>query len=235
MMLGSRTGAWAKSGGGVPTARDYVQGGLIAMWDGIENAGWGVHDTSATRLYELISGQVDDGVKSTFVANADNMEVAVGSGVVSTPSVFASAVSSAISFGFARIEMVVFINSEQGQIYGNRLKITDGTFGWQYHTGMGGLSMFSSGWVTAVDTSTIDADAVRLAIDIDKINSTIEYHVGSQSSGAKSIVVPASIPSSAYIYGSGSKIYNMRAYSSALTAEEIAHNYAIDKARFGLP
>jgi hypothetical protein len=28
--------------------------------------------------------------------------------------------------------------------------------------------------------------------------------------------------------------YNIRLYSRALTAEEIAHNYSIDKARFGL-
>ena len=31
MMLGARTAAWAKSG---YTAKDYVQDGLIAMWDG---------------------------------------------------------------------------------------------------------------------------------------------------------------------------------------------------------
>ena len=31
------------------------------------------------------------------------------------------------------------------------------------------------------------------------------------------------------------RINYMRIYSRALTAEEIAHNYAIDKARFGLP
>ena len=34
MMLGARTGAWAKRGGGVPTARDYVQDGLVALVDG---------------------------------------------------------------------------------------------------------------------------------------------------------------------------------------------------------
>ena len=38
----------------MPTARDYVQDGLIAMWDGIENAGWGVHDASATVWKDLI-------------------------------------------------------------------------------------------------------------------------------------------------------------------------------------
>ena len=55
MMLGARTGAWSKSGGGVPTTRDYVQDGLIAMWDGIENAGLGVHDPSAT-VWKDLSG-----------------------------------------------------------------------------------------------------------------------------------------------------------------------------------
>ena len=53
MMLGTRTGAWAKSG---PTAKDYVQDGLIAMWDGIENAGWGSHDSDITIWKDLIGG-----------------------------------------------------------------------------------------------------------------------------------------------------------------------------------
>lgn len=30
------------------TAADYIQDGLIIMWDGIENAGWGIHDSEAT-------------------------------------------------------------------------------------------------------------------------------------------------------------------------------------------
>ena len=54
MMLGARTGAWAKSGGGLPTAKDYVQNGLVAMWDGIENAGWGVHNPNATVWKDLV-------------------------------------------------------------------------------------------------------------------------------------------------------------------------------------
>jgi hypothetical protein len=32
----------------------------------------------------------------------------------------------------------------------------------------------------------------------------------------------------------GSKLYSLRLYSRTLTAAEIAHNYEIDKARFGL-
>lgn len=38
------------------TARDYVQEGLVAMWDGVENAGWGLHDAAATNWLDLVGG-----------------------------------------------------------------------------------------------------------------------------------------------------------------------------------
>ena len=42
------------------TARDYVQDGLVAMWDGIENAGYGIHDTNATTWKNLIGDMAWD-------------------------------------------------------------------------------------------------------------------------------------------------------------------------------
>ena len=53
MLIAARAGVWTKSG---YTAKDYVQDGLIAMWDGIENAGWGVHDPNATVWKDLVGG-----------------------------------------------------------------------------------------------------------------------------------------------------------------------------------
>ena len=41
------------------TARDYVQDGLVAMWDGIENAGWGTHDDAAT-VWKDLTGNGND-------------------------------------------------------------------------------------------------------------------------------------------------------------------------------
>ena len=52
-------GAWGIGGKKAPTAKSYVQDGLIAMWDGIENAGVGVHDASATTWKDL-SGNNND-------------------------------------------------------------------------------------------------------------------------------------------------------------------------------
>lgn len=40
------------------SAKSYVQDGLVALWDGIENAGWGVHDGSATVWAELCGNYV---------------------------------------------------------------------------------------------------------------------------------------------------------------------------------
>ena len=64
MMEAVRNGAWAKSG---YTAKDYVQDGLIAMWDGIENAGWGVHDPNATVWKDLIGSGYDFQIPSAGV------------------------------------------------------------------------------------------------------------------------------------------------------------------------
>lgn len=36
------------------TAADYIQDGLVCMWDGIENAGWGMHDDLAETWVNLI-------------------------------------------------------------------------------------------------------------------------------------------------------------------------------------
>ena len=57
------------------TARDYVQDGLVAMWDGIENAGWGEHDATATTWKDLV-GNMDCSTSSgiaTPVFNANSI------------------------------------------------------------------------------------------------------------------------------------------------------------------
>lgn len=46
--------AFADDGSAIPSAADYIQDGLILMYDGIENAGWGVHDPEATTWTELV-------------------------------------------------------------------------------------------------------------------------------------------------------------------------------------
>ena len=51
-----------------PTAADYIQDGLVAMWDGIENAGYGIHDDNATTWKDLVSTN-DLRLQSTAIAD----------------------------------------------------------------------------------------------------------------------------------------------------------------------
>lgn len=44
------------------TARDYVQTGLLAMWDGIENAGFGQHSDTLD-VWKDLSNNGNDAVK----------------------------------------------------------------------------------------------------------------------------------------------------------------------------
>lgn len=48
------------------TAKDYIQNGLVAMWDGIENVGWGQHDSNATVWKDLVGES--DGTLSNDVS-----------------------------------------------------------------------------------------------------------------------------------------------------------------------
>lgn len=52
----------------MPSSRDYVQEGLVAQFDGLDNAGYGVHTDDKTQLKELVTGQ-------TFTTSITNAEI----------------------------------------------------------------------------------------------------------------------------------------------------------------
>ena len=244
MMLGARTGAWAKSGGGVPTARDYVQDGLVAMWDGIENAGWGLHDENYGGWVNLVTGNdatlltgtlqfdsssaVFDGGTNLVVPNVDFAPViaANNAGDIEIDAVFKVTLdtpTNAVSVAGAEYVLLTMINffhtgypynGNQSSIRGNNanIKLTGGSeiiplYSWN-----------KDGLVWAEDKryGSIGSKAQGSS----NLNETYRYYLGKSWNAGK------------YLTGN---IYCMRHYSRALTDEERAHNYAIDKARFNLP
>ena len=257
-MMGARTGAWAKSGGGVPTARDYVQDGLVAMWDGIENAGWGVHDQSATTWKDII-GSNDVLLSGSLVSDRcwgnnhfhNNIESVVFTG---TPS---SAMKAAITSGQLTVQalfmpeaqpssgnMCIFQCSPasvttDGMILGiiNSVSCGSGnTMSWVSNRAVNHFS--PDGWLNILGNTY----ALSFICD----NTTMTSIMNGSSVTAtrtKSLPVDSDLTSFAilsYNWNKGrsrtlrGKVYNLRLYSRALTYEEIAHNYAIDKARFAL-
>ena len=240
MMLGARTAAWAKSVGGVPTARDYVQDGLVAMWDGIENAGWGVHDTNATVWKDLI-GNLDATAIDSPIFGDDHTDTS--NGYWSLPSsireivetqrltaeaVFRPSTSSATNQGIVGIGD----NRSLWLFLGNPPLDNSATLNWQvrrsnpirvwYNRGVFGTDVHSSSVV--VDNSVCNAY-------LDSTLCTITPDVAAGSSTSTNAFYMGRLNGQNKFFG---KTYSVRLYSRALTAEEIVANYAIDKARFGL-
>ena len=50
------------------SAKDYVKDNLVAMWDGIENIGWGQHDNN-TSIWKDLIGERDATIVNGIFSN----------------------------------------------------------------------------------------------------------------------------------------------------------------------
>ena len=203
MMLGARTGAWAKSG---YTAKDYVQDGLAFIVDD-------TFETLETERYNFVLDSPiapdsdftveicceieDDGTNGV----RHNARMLIGKGPVPC-------------LGFAWLGHSVYntLNLQVGSYrwsLKNQPIFSKNTYGAVSNNGESPSSSFIHGGnVTYAGPAFLEWD----------INNKI--YIGKVLSNKN---------------GFRGKVFNVRIYSRALTAEEIAYNYAIDKARFNLP
>jgi len=223
----------------LPTAKDYVQDGLVAMWDGIENAGWGVHDQEATTWTDLMRPDAASKLSvpsgSTWTDDALNLTTEI---TTLPPSYFDSISAARYTFE------VVFTIPEIRQAGGAMLIWRNNMTGplsistaWQYlrFTG-GGNGEYGSdtqsfsiknriGESFTASMSVLVAEN-KLFVDGSLARSVFPVKYGT-SAAHRFYLAPG---------GQSSVLYRqIRIYSRALTADEIAHNYAIDKERFNLP
>ncbi|HBO99087.1 MAG TPA: hypothetical protein DD637_04540 [Verrucomicrobia bacterium] len=106
------------------TARDYVQDGLVAMWDGVENAGWGLHDSAAKSWKNLTGLGGDLPTAQAYAWGADHLDadaMNVASQVCSLVSIERTALYPALTNAYARRTMTV----EARQSY--RARVPGGT------------------------------------------------------------------------------------------------------------
>ena len=231
MMLGARTAAWAKAGGGVPTARDYVQDGLIAMWDGIENAGFGVHDSGARTWKDLIG--VHDFVLPSGISFGEDC------------ALFTKSAGKEQSWGFNDDEILTI------EVCGKHTSNEVG-FAFQFSGSLLGKRLFAYlstnnrgfQFMSMANTMNRPAFGIRwsVAATFDSVTVQKETFYNGQSSptntgttawGANSACIGYYNNSNTYAFVG--EICSVRLYSRAITSAEVATNYAIDKARFNLP
>ena len=208
-----------------PSAQDYIQDGLVAMWDGIENAGWGVHNSTATTWKDLVGNHdMTIGGTGSFMPNAfysNGVSSAIlpsGISLVYTEVALNFMSSSSADCGVLAISSGGFRHGIQKLANGNGICGGYSSWGHRYDPGV----PFTIGVEkkSAFEQNGIAFNGI--------MNTGWDYGRGGLSTLSSYGVSYSTHPFVGYIHA-------IRAYSRALTAEEIAHNYAIDKERFGLP
>jgi hypothetical protein len=258
-MIAARQIAFGKAAGKGLSAKDYVQDGLVAMWDGIENAGWGVHDASATVWKDLVGGMdvvsdtpLADGVRH-WESDAFVFDAIQGEGLVGVPN---NELKDAIENCVLTVDSAFYTNGT-GSNNTCILQVSNGAL-------VDGL-LFATVNSTGIDSGISDGWAVSRARVVFgnnwgfnnkkiyafyKCNGNVGellVNCDGMTSNTNTLSPPVSqgqLANSLYLgsysWPAGRKrvfmggIHSVRIYNRALTAEEIAHNYSIDKARFGL-
>ena len=213
------------------TARDYVQNGLVAMWDGIENVGWGVHDANATTWKDLVGGY-DFDVSLTNAEWGANKFIPFNNQAATRAFLpwnenytleFVTNIISPATRNSAFIILGTYNNAYYfGLLYRNSNESIMAFRGFYSSGALAGLRGYSFGSIT-----NFTAPAY--------ING-----VATNPTGYNTLDVTTARGSLARIGGTGdltslAEIYSMRVYSRVLSADEISAHYAIDKERFNLP
>lgn len=222
------------------TARDYVQNGLVAMWDGIENAGWGVHNANATAWMDLVGG-IEIPLTSSGAWDNDSL-----CRTNSNDMYRAAKADNSLKFGlteqYVTFETVFRLTSESGDRaliaspYSKRSVAAQMSNNWFLPDGVAATSNSSLSFpitygekYSASTTINLSGNITKLTANGSNVTSTQRNSI---SYGADFFGFLGGRDNRAIAYGN---VYCLRLYSRALTAAEIAANYAIDKARFNLP
>ena len=226
-----------------PTARDYVQDGLIAMWDGIENAGWGVHDPNATVWKDLTGNHVlSYEFTPSFTDNAFELP-----GINKVAHCESNLWRDAVNSNQCTVEICF-----KGYSFGGNNSIIALSVGiasnterawWQWGNVAFGYRLSSaSTWSKDTLLPRGETDDVSLSFPLADMymNGTrvVTGSPGTLNIQSKTLVIGRIGSYTSRINGfvtMRADIHSIRIYNKVLTAEEIAHNYKIDKERFNLP
>ena len=236
MMLGARTAAWAKAGGGGGGwTNPYVTDGLVAMWDGVWNAGGGIHDPNATVWKDLIG--------------AHDFVLPAGISFGEDCALFTKSAGKDQSWGFYKNEILTIevCGKHTSTAVGFAFQFSEGTTGERLFaylsTNNRGFQFMSGG-----KTMNRPAFGIRWSVAATFITTTTSHsgqtetfyngqsspmNTGTTGWGARKACI--GYYSNKDTYAFVGEICSVRLYSRAITSAEIAANYAIDKARFNLP
>ena len=213
------------------TSADYVQDGLVAQWDGINNAGTDSHAANAS-VWKDLKGNLD----LTLTANGGwtNGNALVANGIAAKCATAAP--------DYKTIEVVYKRTSNDGRALFsggaiNQFVVFDNAGGGSndvYFAGVSGTPMhrlaFNASEICFASAQYDDTGATSgLYMDSESVTTSPKYNTWYASEG---ISVGGRYHSSYGAYAWYGEVYAIRLYNRRLTAYEMAHNYRVDCKRF---
>lgn len=233
-----------------PTAMDYVQDGLVAHWDGIENVGYGLHDENATVWTDITGNGWNLTLNSSAISRGrfkwtEDGLWHVGYNFDIIPSFSVSDVIGATGRPPFSISILVKIDRYNSMKRYVPFGLNDGCFGF-YWIDVNTFYAYLP-WGTGVGVMYFD-DILNTEIEFTIVSdgtSMSLYHDGVLFKSAKCGDYSSVITKPFVFFNSlgnnptfdNSWICTLKKaqiYNKVLTDSEIRHNYYIDKMRFGL-
>ena len=235
----------ARTANGEPyTSASYVQNGLIAQWDGIDNVGTGTHNPAAA-VWKDLKGSCDmtllNNGESWVNGKALYVNGAGAAGSTAAPryttiEVVYKMLSGACLFtsglkwgdtawylsrivAFSGGKYAVFVNAHDGNPIGKTIYVSDAYDSSSVH------SLFA---VYADNNSDSVVEAGRDGIVSSTWSTTTSWY------DATGVVMVGDRKTNARSEPWSGEIYAIRLYNRALTYRELATNHAVDEARFGV-
>lgn len=237
------------------SAKNYIQNGLVAMWDGIENIGWKQHSDSASAWVNLMGNSnynftlmnaswASDGLitNQSYDRAAESISSIAYTSNLTTEIVFEIyAVPSVGRHVFFKLGSTLKSGSSNRVMRGLAFK-TDPPIGWQFKNNS---VMTNSGYNTppintplsiatvyAVPSGStsdmISQNPIRIVINNQA--QSLTWGVDGFASSFAGMFISTTSNSNGF-YG---KVHAIRIYNRQLSNTEIGQNYAIDKQRFGI-
>lgn len=241
-MLGARM---TISSSGAAWKNPYVTDGLVAMWDGEWNAGPGKHDGTLRGLTNVVTGNVIN-LGSAGVLLGDNY-VQLDTSVARLANIDTENVDVS---GCQYMSIECVFDCPQVNTTGNYFSMLASCYGLSIGTYATHYLVISVSYDRKSDFKlkpSIITGAKKKITLIAQRATNPSYVVydgdtkitgfsnGYQGSTTVSAVVAPRILQAQNASSGVSRLYTARVYSRALTAAEVAANYAIDNARFNLP
>ncbi|MBO6031854.1 MAG: hypothetical protein J6Q22_10475 [Prevotella sp.] len=225
------------------TAQDYVMDGLVSMWDGIENAGWGLHEDSPQYWSDLVG---EDYMAKTGSANTYYPTYFTENGLCGIaynhwPSKSQRLYSALI--GTERTVEVVFTRTYMGNTVG--LPNFTGN-NWLSMQGFSGASMLcyhegAGFWVTPPIQTAPVTFSLTWVVEDGKchvyVNGMLQSTVNSGGMSVPNNSIMTLGQNIGLVNGTSyfaALTHSVRIYSKALSDAEVKANLTVDRGRFGL-